>query len=103
MIQGTFRKQGHTALISRKMRPLNIKLRGNVYEGSLNTIFFAELNLITSFLIYESWCKKIESSVPSDCEWRAVIKFLNAERGTGSEIHRRLSNVYVTPYSWPKT
>ncbi len=31
--------------------------RGNVYEGSLNTIFFAKFSLITSFLIYESLCK----------------------------------------------
>ncbi len=34
-----------------------MKLRGNVYEGSLNTIFFTELNL-TSSSIYESLCKK---------------------------------------------
>ncbi len=32
--------------------------RGNVYEGSLNTVFFFKLNLITSFSIYESLCKK---------------------------------------------
>ncbi len=36
------------------------------------------------------------SSVPSDCEARAVIKFLNVEGVTGSEIHRRLNNVYGT-------
>ncbi len=40
------------------MQTLNLKLRGNVYEWSLNTIFFAELNLIASFSIYESLCKK---------------------------------------------
>ncbi len=36
----------------------------------------------------------MESSAPSDCEMRAVIKFLNAEDVTGSEIYCRLSNVY---------
>ncbi len=40
------------------MRPLNMKLRENVHEESLNTIFFTELNLITSFSIYESLRKK---------------------------------------------
>ncbi len=40
------------------MQPLNMKLKGNVYEGSLNTIFLAKLNLVTSSLIYESLCKK---------------------------------------------
>ncbi len=39
---------------SRNMRPLNMKLRGNVYEGSLSTVFLAELNLMTSFSIYKS-------------------------------------------------
>ncbi len=34
-----------------------MKLRGNIYEESLNTIFFAKLNL-TSFSIYESLRKK---------------------------------------------
>ncbi len=37
----------------------------------------------------------MESSVPSDCEVRAMIKFLNVESVTGSEIHRRLSMVQV--------
>ncbi len=68
-----------------------MKLSENVRERSLNAIFFAELNLITSFSIYESLRKK----------WRVqcyqivkrVIKFLNAEGITGSEIHHRLSNV----------
>ncbi len=35
-----------------------MKLRGNVNKGFLNTIFFAELNLIRSFSIYESFHKK---------------------------------------------
>ncbi len=35
----------------------------------------------------------MESSAPFDCEVRAVIKFLNAYGVTGSENHRRLSNV----------
>ncbi len=39
----------------------------------------------------------------SDCEVRAVIKFLNAEGVTGSEIHRRLSNIYGAGMSQPKT
>ncbi len=37
---------------------------------------------------------KMESSVLSGCEVRAVIKFLNTKDAAGSEIHRRLSNVY---------
>lgn len=37
----------------------------------------------------------LASSVkPSDCEVRAVIKFLNAEKIAASEIHRRMSSVY---------
>ncbi len=36
----------------------------------------------------------MESSAPFDFEVQVVIKFLNAEGVTGSEIHRRLSNVY---------
>ncbi len=79
--------------MSRNMRLLNMKLRENVYEGSLSTILFAEPHLITSSSIYECLQKKMESSVPYDCEVRVVIKFLNASV-TGSEIHRRLSNVY---------
>ncbi len=43
-------------------------------------------------------CVKMESSVPSDCEVGAVIKFLNAEGVTGSEIYHRLRNVYDAPY-----
>ncbi len=39
-------------------------------------------------------CVKMESSASFDCEVRAVINFLNAEGVTGSEIHRRLSNIY---------
>ncbi len=46
------------ASISRNMRPLNMKLRRNVYVGYVNTIFFPKLNLITSFSIYERMCKK---------------------------------------------
>ncbi len=45
---------------------------------------------------------KMESSAPSDCKMRPVIKFLNAEGATGLEIHRRLSNVYCAPYPQPK-
>ncbi len=49
----------------------------------------------------------MESSAPSDCEVRAVIKFLNAGV-TGLKIHRRLSNIHgagnvVSPghiYKW---
>ncbi len=37
----------------------------------------------------------MESSAPSDSEVQAVIKFLNMEGVTRSEIHRRLSNGYV--------
>ncbi len=40
------------------MQPLNMKLRGNVYEGSPNKIFFTELNSIMSYSIYESLRKK---------------------------------------------
>ncbi len=40
----------------------------------------------------------MESSTPSDCEVWTVIKFLNAEDVTGSEIHRRLSIVYGASY-----
>ncbi len=36
----------------------------------------------------------MESSSPSDCEVRAVIKFLNAEGVAWLEIHRKLSDVY---------
>ncbi len=35
-----------------------MKLRGNVHEISLNTIFFAKFNLITSFSVYESLHKE---------------------------------------------
>ncbi len=35
------------------MGSVSMTLEGNVYEGSLNTIFFAELNWM-SFSIYES-------------------------------------------------
>ncbi len=35
----------------------------------------------------------MESSAESNCEVRALIKFLNAKGVTGSENHRRLSNV----------
>ncbi len=77
------------------MLPLNMKLRGIFYEGSLNIIFFAKLSLITSFSIHESSHKKVESSAPSDCEMRAVIKFLNSKGVTGLEIYRRLSNVHM--------
>ncbi len=45
----------------------------------------------------------MESSAPFDYEVRAVIKFLNVDGVTGSEIHRRLSNAYGAPYPWPKT
>ncbi len=41
----------------------------------------------------------MEGSAPSDREMRTVIKFLNAEGVTGSEIHHRLSNVYDAPYT----
>ncbi len=41
----------------------------------------------------------MESSTLSDYEVRAVIMFLNAEGVTGSEIHRRLNNLYGAPYS----
>ncbi len=40
----------------------------------------------------------MESSVPSDCEVRAVIKFLNSEGVTMLEIHHRLSNVHNAPF-----
>ncbi len=40
----------------------------------------------------------MESSVPSDCEVRAVIKLLNVEGVIELEIRRRLSNVYGAPY-----
>ncbi len=83
------------------MRPLNMKLRASVQEESLNTIFFAKLNLIMSFSFYESLCKKTASSASSNGEV-AVIKFLNAEGVTGSKIHRRLGKVYGAPYPWPK-
>ncbi len=59
----------------------------------LNKIFFAKLNLITSFSIYESLRKK-ESSVSSECEVRGVINFLNVEGDTLLVIHRKLCNVY---------
>ncbi len=72
-----------------------MKRRGNVYEGSLNTIFFTKLNLITSFSIFESLCKKCRVQRCLIVKVRAVIKFLNAEGVTGLEIHRRLSNVYA--------
>ncbi len=36
----------------------------------------------------------MDSSVLSDCEVQAVIKFLNVEGVTELEIHRRLSKVY---------
>ncbi len=36
--------------------------------------------------------------MPSDCEVQAVIKFLNAEGVTGSEIHCRLSNVITVHF-----
>ncbi len=39
-------------------------------------------------------CVKMEISGLPNCEVRAVIKFLNTEGATGSEIHCRLSNVY---------
>ncbi len=39
-------------------------------------------------------CVKMERSAPSDCEVRAMIKFLNVEGVPGSEICHRLSNVY---------
>ncbi len=44
----------------------------------------------------------MENLVSSDSEVRAVIKFLNAEGVTVSEIHHRLSNVYGAPYPHPK-
>ncbi len=52
------------------MLPLNMKLKVNVYEGFLNPIFFAELNLIKSFLIYESLRKKwrVQRHVIVKCE-----------------------------------
>ncbi len=37
---------------------------------------------------------KMESSALFDCEVYAVIKSLNGEGVTGSEIHHRLSNLY---------
>ncbi len=36
-----FKSKITTASILKNMRPLNMKLGGNVYEVSLNTIFFA--------------------------------------------------------------
>lgn len=36
----------------------------------------------------------IVNTVSLDCEVRAVIKFLNAEKVSGAEIHRRLCAVY---------
>ncbi len=48
-------------------------------------------------------CVKMESSAPSDCEVRAVIMFLNTEGVAGSEIYRKLSSIYGTPYPLPKT
>ncbi len=44
----------------------------------------------------------MESSAPSDSEVRGMIKFLNVEGVTGSEIHRRFSSVYSEPYTKPK-
>ncbi len=62
------------------MRPLNIKLRGNVYEGSLNTIFFAEPSLIMSFSIYESFRKK----------WRINLARLRATRKRRAHVYEAL-------------
>ncbi len=61
-MRGTFQKWGHTAFVRRNILPLNMKRRRNVYEGSLNTIFFAKLNLIMSFSIFKSLRKNGEFS-----------------------------------------
>ncbi len=83
------------------MRSLNVKLRENAYEAYLNATFVAKLNLITSSSIHESLRKKWRVAL-SDREMRVVIKFLNAEGVTGSEIHRELSDVYGAPNPQPK-
>ncbi len=46
------------------------------------------------FLDLWKFTLKMRSSALSDCEVRAMIKFLNLEGVTGLEIHHRLSNVY---------
>ncbi len=79
------------------MRPLNMKLGGNVYEGYLNTIFLAELNLVMSFSIYKSLRKRMESSAKSDlwlsfwiqrCYWVG-----NSSQIIKQHIQRRYCNV----------
>ncbi len=37
-VRGTFQKSSHTTAICRNMRLLNMRLKGNINEGSLNTI-----------------------------------------------------------------
>ncbi len=77
------------------MRPLKTKFWGNVYEGSLNTIFFVKLNFIVSLLIYESLRKKwrVQCCPIVKCKlWLSswMWKVLLGQ----TEICRRLSNVY---------
>ncbi len=84
------------------MPSLNMKLRGNVYEGSLNSIFFAELNLIMSFSIYESLCK----------EWRVrchpikltlnLLNQLKCDVFHNPEYSPDLAPLRRSPYPQPK-
>ncbi len=50
--------RSHCFDLEKHVATINMKLRGNVYEGSLNTKFFAVFNLIMSFSIFESLRKK---------------------------------------------
>ncbi len=45
----------------------------------------------------------MEIPAPTDCKVWAVIKFLNAEGITRSEIQSKLGNIYSAPYLQPKT
>ncbi len=62
----------------------------------------AHVNSVIVFLGLWKFVQKMGSSASSDCEVRAVIKFLNVEGVTGSEIHQKLSNVYGAGTNQPK-